>query len=1321
MLKARGLNTYNNNLSEIPEGSLSVADNVVIDRNGVIEPRRGFKQYGTEFGIGTDRAKQLMVYKDRLIRHYSDVLQYDNGSGTFTSFAGSYLETETGLRIKSVEANGNFFFTTSTGIKKISASDASQFTSATGYIRNAGGIEALDLTGVVDYTNAGFFTPSSKVAYRLTWASKDANDNLIEGAPSSRLVMVNYSLTDSGVVTLTFAIPSEIGPTDTQFYYRLYRTAVIQTSTGVTLEDIDPGDEMNLVIEEFPTAAELVTREITVTDITPEAFRQGGALLYTNPVSGEGILQSNFAPPLAKDIALFQSSVFYANTQTKQSFNLALLSVSALISGTSSITITQGSVINTYIFRGSKEVTQFTFDTAVATTDGGYFLVNSASNARRYFVWFGKTGEAERTIFTFDTVANTTNGGYFLLNSANDASQYFVWFDKTGATPVPVAADTVGRIGLRVSLVSLTTASEVATAVAAVLPTSDFDSTPNVDTVTVLNTEVGVTTDAADGLTPVGGVFGFTIIDQGVDATPQPSAADTIGRLPLFADIGAAVSAADVATAAALALNTVIDFSAVPVGAVVTNTNTDNGKTDDATNGLTPIGGVFAIVVTVQGTGEGDPEITQFTFDTFANTANGSYFLLNSAQNEVRYFVWFDKTGATPAPAGADTIGKTGIHVIITGLVTAAQIATAVDTQLDLLPAFISDRVSNVITVTNAKNGPTIDASAGLVPPGGAFAILVTQQGNNYVLLGGSGSPSQNIDETARSLVNAINNNSAESVNAFYTSGPDDVPGLIRLESRTLAGGTFYLTANSTATGNSFSPSLPTSGQTAISTDEVEPNALYYSKFQQPEAVPIVNKFNVGPKDKAILRILPLRTGLMVFKEDGIYRVTGQNAQFVLDPFDNSAIILAADSAVVLNNQVYMLSTQGIVTVTDTGVSVISRPIEDKLDKIMTQNYDFRPNTFGVAYETDRAYLMWTVTNINDDQPTQCFRFNTFTTAWTRFPIAKNCGLVKPDQNRLYLGPGDENFIEQERKDFLRTDHADREYPVSISANGVSDLRITLSSTDNVLAGDVILQTQYLTLYQYNQLLRMLDLDPGVGYDDYVEELEALPGANMRNAVDNLALKLDTDPGLLETNFFSSLGGGPTFPDFQSDFNIIIGLLNLNANAAYNNYKTSVGTVTFDVLIEAKIKNSSDVSIKYNTPVYEGPVTLSRGIKAEVVWSPQSFGDASIAKQIREGTFLFENTVFYSANVSYASDLSPDFESVDFTESGLGDWGSFVWNVQNWGGDGSQVPFRTYIPRSKQRCRFLRPRFVHIISRENFALFGLSLTFRPLTERAYRE
>lgn len=98
-LKAIGLNVQPNQLDpqSVPPGSLTEASNIIIRRDNVIESRRGYKLYGEAMGTSSDRAKQLMTYQLRILRHFSDELQYDtlqqdsNGQSIFNTFCGTYL------------------------------------------------------------------------------------------------------------------------------------------------------------------------------------------------------------------------------------------------------------------------------------------------------------------------------------------------------------------------------------------------------------------------------------------------------------------------------------------------------------------------------------------------------------------------------------------------------------------------------------------------------------------------------------------------------------------------------------------------------------------------------------------------------------------------------------------------------------------------------------------------------------------------------------------------------------------------------------------------------------------------------------------------------------------------------------------------------------------------------------------------------------------------------------------------------------------------------------------------------------------------------
>ena len=58
-LKALGLNYSPNNLA-LPEGSLLVADDVIIRRDNVVESRRGINSYSELLGSTLLRPKQLI-------------------------------------------------------------------------------------------------------------------------------------------------------------------------------------------------------------------------------------------------------------------------------------------------------------------------------------------------------------------------------------------------------------------------------------------------------------------------------------------------------------------------------------------------------------------------------------------------------------------------------------------------------------------------------------------------------------------------------------------------------------------------------------------------------------------------------------------------------------------------------------------------------------------------------------------------------------------------------------------------------------------------------------------------------------------------------------------------------------------------------------------------------------------------------------------------------------------------------------------------------------------------------------------------------------
>lgn len=1596
-LKAVGLNLSPNQL-DLPDGSLTKASNVIIRRDNVIEKRRGFKLYGEPTFSSTQRVKQLFTYRNQLIRHYDTTLEYDNGSGDFTAFLGTYLEPETGLRIRSVVANNNAYFTSATGIRKIS-STGSNFTGI--QPTKAGGVKAIDFNGKVLYENgleSGFMQNNSAVAYRHVWGIKDVNNNLVLGTPSERVELYNnleetlvqdmlltlsgldkvganagsglisdtdyvntlklplnasgteirtnlLALADkidndilyanqtgsaplqisgtsfnvtAGTATITFSsgtatnffkigdrvrlagfleadlvrtftavdITTEritfnnhglvvddvvfftttppTGITANSLYYVInptvntFQVAItpggaavnltggttgsfttirrgtfingIQTITAVTgntiqfatnyygtvtttssatinsnnyrsitqpavasspatgfdlfnlqtyleniisllqieptsvisndnlinfiiplaitktsntqltiyipqdiisaganryfvqvyrssqaiandttvLDDLIPSDELRLCYEVFPTPSELAAGVLLFTDIQPDGFL--GANLYTNEASGEGLLQANEIPPFALDINRFKNVVFYSNTRTKQRKSLTMLGVSDLISAYNagenpSITVSNGTITDTYNFiLGVNELSQMQFrSTGLVSTN---ILVSTANPA-----------------------------SFFLLDTPDNA--YYVWY-KNGTLPTDPAIS--NRIGIRVDIL-----------------TTDTD-----------NIVASKTRDALSIL-------------------PQE-------------------------------FNAYFKFNQVNQGTTSINTTTD-------TINITNQSFILNNAVTVTSTG----------FLPGGLTAGTTYYIINPTTNSFQLSL-------TPSGAAID-ITSTGSGTLTVNCIRC-------------------------LYIENVKAGKATNIAAGTMPIGYVPSTDRNGDGQDValknVLLSNAVSSAQALDETARSLVRVINGNPTSPIYAYYLSTSNQVPGQMFFESKDLNADPFYILASRVDVGQSFNPEIspvstitnislanPTTITTAsphglqnddivvisgsnstpsvngaysvtvtglntfripvnvtvtgtlaywskavdteVSEDERKINRVYYSKLNQPEAVPLINYFDVGASDKAILRIFPLRDSLFVFKEDGLYRISGETAPFSLALFDSSCILIAPDSVDVSNNLVYCWTKQGISSVSEAGVNTVSRPIDTEVLRIGSSNFpNFRAATFGVGYESDNSYLVWTVQSQADTEASICYRYSNLTNTWTTYDKTNTCGIIKDDQDVLYLGAGDINYVEVERKGFNRLDYADREFIKNLNIDKYFGKTIILDNILNIEPGDSIVQDQTVDIYSYNMLLKKLDLDPGIPANDFYATLQATPGVNLRTRIELLTQKLDLQ-GLTYTDYFSRIqfrsgtlsnvtrgavttitfnnhglltsryitivnntstpslnGTWPVtvlnanqftipisittealngswitpiddFRDVLACYNLTINRLNQDQICAFSNYSIIDNNSLQEAIIISVNKITKQVVLNLALPYIVGPMTVYKSIVSEYTYAPATMGDALGWKHISEATMMFESKAFTSGTLSFSTDLLPQFIDVNFDAQSNGIFGHQAFGTGFFGGSSHSAPFRTYVPRNAQRCRYLNVKFRHNVARENVLVFGLTLTGAVgISTRAYR-
>lgn len=1160
-LKASGLHTFFQSLMEVPPGALLQANNTVINRDGVIEPRRGIKTYGASFGTSVSRAKELFEYKGRVFRHVSDKLAYDDGTSTFLNFSGSYLEPSSGYRIKACETKQNFYFTTSQGVKKISATASAEFTTSSNYITNSGIPRGISGNSTVLYNSAGFFpenlstTSENYVNYRIVWSLIDKNKNLLLGAPSDIMTVENPLSNNlayiQAIVRLTFPIPKTIiESNNTEFKYRIYRSEI---ATSI------PSDELKLVYEANITSAQLSAGEVTYNDNISELSRIGGVVLYTNENSGEGISKQNDEPPVAHDLASFKGHLFYSNTRSKHSLTLQALNFSNTnLAYTNSITITpDGGVGTTYAFEGSNGTT---------VPHGSFRLT------------FG----AGTTFTSYETTYD--------IYAPSNKRKYTIIFTNTSLSPVFGLYPDDGRIYIYVNIVNADTGAVIAGKLNTALNNVDINSAFSLDFTKSLSTNQLTFTATRSG------IYSSQATTAGITYTPlvTPRGDDSVNKKPL------------------------IENSTISISSLTTTL--------------------------------GNTTISGFT---------------------------------------SQTIGAVNVGDIVGGV----------------------NILYNCKVVSKGTTSIVVSIAPTSTLPGTATLTF-------------NSNPDVQLENSMKSLVRIINENDNEVVTAYYASG-----GTIVLQNKTLDDISFSVSASSSEFAANFSPELgfgATATTKVVSTADKIKNRLYYSKYQEPEAVPLINYIDIGAGDAEIYRIISLRESLFILKEDGVYRLAGDpgpRPTWDVGAFDLTCTIKAKETAITLGNQCYFFSNQGVMRLNESSLESISRPIDNKLMPFFSLDpirFIIGEISFSVSYESDKSFILWTAKNKNDQVATVGYRYNAVTGAWTEWQISKTCAVLNSHEDVLYFGSGSDNYLEVERKTSTRFDYADREIPSYVAPYGISETILKLTNFSNLSLGDVVTQVQYVTIYQFNSLLRKLDLDNGlIIYHGFYENLKMEIGDYLPDKMQGLVDRLNLADPITGYSF----SGSAIFSIIQTEFNAIIYNLNTSSKTFFDNYKTSNGTITQEVIIIDVNTLKKEVEVNVVPSFMIGDLIVYKGIQTIIEYAPQHADDPSGFKQFSSGTFMFERRNFSLSEVAYNSDISDNYEEVQITSKTAATFGSTNWGDETvWGGLGDQGEVRTLIPLKKQRCRFLGCKFSHVVALETFQLYGLSLSVRRYTisDRDYR-
>ncbi len=324
-LRMRGLMTGPNQL-EAPEGALLEAENVMIVRPGIIEPRLGREPYdflpntgGVEITPADYLIRGLIPIEGNYPTSGTAVLIYSESVGSPGTFRYDYLNGSapiTGLPKgfytnsvpKFAAARLNRYIAGNTGTFKL------EFLTTTAAVR--AGLVRPAIVGTVAASNAGAGVPDNTVyAYRAVIRREDGNGLIVRSPPSisypeAQAVSGSTGWKPKPVVFLA----SDVIAGDV---IELYRTKSVSGSDLSTV-----GAEFFLAQTHELTSAEVTAGSYTFVDDTLDDNL--GAPLYTNGTQ-EGDAMGNDPPPAAADVWWSGDVMWWGDCRDQEHMSLALI------------------------------------------------------------------------------------------------------------------------------------------------------------------------------------------------------------------------------------------------------------------------------------------------------------------------------------------------------------------------------------------------------------------------------------------------------------------------------------------------------------------------------------------------------------------------------------------------------------------------------------------------------------------------------------------------------------------------------------------------------------------------------------------------------------------------------------------------------------------------------------------------------------------------------------------------------------------------------------------------------------------------------------
>ena len=272
--------------------------------------------------------------------------------------------------------------------------------------------------------------------------------------------------------------------------------------------------------------------------------------------------------------------------------------------------------------------------------------------------------------------------------------------------------------------------------------------------------------------------------------------------------------------------------------------------------------------------------------------------------------------------------------------------------------------------------------------------------------------------------------------------------------------------------GSEYSPALNEPGGVGIALpQDILPSAVAWSNNLEPEHFQLANIEYVGSQIPRVMRLLPLKKGLFIFKKEATYQGSGAGAEsgFRFDMFNEDVRLLFPEACCVVREKAYAWGDQGVFEMDESGVLDISNAIENSL----------KPVQFAIQPDSTTALGAWMVSNRKDKEfllsvpvvgnltkGERIYVFNQETGTWVNWFVDRDtyCGMYREADGYLYIRDGADDL-----KEYPAGTSVDDSIPVTIASFDDTQVTISAGSDWDPVVGDLLIRS--------DTTMRILDVD----------------------------------------------------------------------------------------------------------------------------------------------------------------------------------------------------------------------------------------------------